>query len=257
MLQREDLAPIAQRALREQADLREAVEHDALRLDPLDRLEDALGRLAELEVGRIEQALLLLLVEQALRRHQLVDVIRRRGPAVRLGALAQLLLGLGQGDVEAALARLRARRAGTGSRSSSCRCRGSLRAGTPAPAPALPPGRRRAPRRPWPPLRLAYPSPSILILPWRRGDLSAPLPNLCEERLPDQPAETGLVPERNSPLRYFAGARFGLPRCFAQSTCARATSRAIIPIWRPMPTGLVSAWRICRHCRSSRRSPWR
>ncbi len=74
MLQREDLAAIAKRGLREQADFGQAVEHDARRLDLLERLEDALGRFAELEVGRIEQALLLFVVEQAFGRNQFENV---------------------------------------------------------------------------------------------------------------------------------------------------------------------------------------
>ena len=77
VLQRQDLPAVAQRALRQQADLGQAVEHDARRLDALDRLEDQPGGLAELEVGGIEQALLLLVVEQALRRHQFEDLDAR------------------------------------------------------------------------------------------------------------------------------------------------------------------------------------
>src|ERR1044071_6378855 len=49
VLEAEDLASISQRALREQPDLGQAVEDDAMRLPALDGLEDALGRLAELE----------------------------------------------------------------------------------------------------------------------------------------------------------------------------------------------------------------
>ncbi len=36
MLQREDLAPVAQRTLRQQTDLRQAVEHDAFRVHPFE-----------------------------------------------------------------------------------------------------------------------------------------------------------------------------------------------------------------------------
>src|SRR6202012_4359680 len=52
VLWREDLATIAQRALRQQANFGEAVDHYTLRLDPFDRVEDAPHGLAELEVGR-------------------------------------------------------------------------------------------------------------------------------------------------------------------------------------------------------------
>ena len=79
MLQRQNLPPVAQRALRQQTDFRQAVDDDALRLDPLDAVEDALHGFAELEVGGIQQALMLIGVEHALRRHQLenLDVLGR------------------------------------------------------------------------------------------------------------------------------------------------------------------------------------
>ena len=57
---------------------------DKRRLEAVDRLEDALHRFAELEIGRIEQALLLVGIEQALGRQQFVDgnaLIQR--PAMR------------------------------------------------------------------------------------------------------------------------------------------------------------------------------
>ena len=105
MLQRQDLPPVAQRALREQANFRQAVEHHAVGLVPLERVEDAPRRLAEFEVGRIEQALLLLVVEQAFGRDQLEDLDVLQVPAVRRRAGAQLVVGFGQGDVEPALSR--------------------------------------------------------------------------------------------------------------------------------------------------------
>ena len=86
MLQRQDLAAIAKRGLREQADFRQAVQHDADRLDLLERLEDALGRFAKLEIGRIKQALLLFVVEQAFGRDQLENVDAVERPAVRCRA---------------------------------------------------------------------------------------------------------------------------------------------------------------------------
>ena len=147
MLERQHLAPIAKRALREQPDFRQAVDDDAIGLVLLDRLEDALGGLAELEVGRIEQALLLVLVEQAFRRHQLVDGVGLgERPAVGGGAFAQLRLGFRQGDVQAALARRRRRSAGIGWRWWSCRCRGCLRPDRPARAEGRRRGYRRGPR---------------------------------------------------------------------------------------------------------------
>src|SRR5207253_3689125 len=106
MFEREDLPPIAKRALRKQTDFGQAVDDDPGRLDLLDRLEDSLGRLAELEVGRIEEALLLVLVEEAFGRDQLEH--RQRVvelPPMRQSADAKLLLGFRQRDVEARLSR--------------------------------------------------------------------------------------------------------------------------------------------------------
>jgi hypothetical protein len=109
MLERQDLPPIAQRALRQKADFRQAVEHYALRFDRLHGLENALGRFAKLEVRRIEQALLLILVEQVFGGDQLEDFdIVVECPAMRSRGLTKLGLGLRQGDVEPLLALLRA-----------------------------------------------------------------------------------------------------------------------------------------------------
>ncbi len=79
MLDRQDLAAIAQRALRQQPDFGKAVQHHPARLRAIDGREDLLGGLAQFEIGGIEQALLLLGVEQALRRQQLehFDAARR------------------------------------------------------------------------------------------------------------------------------------------------------------------------------------
>ena len=51
MLDGEDLAPVAQRTLGQQANFREAVEHHARRLDALDSVEDLARGFAQLEVG--------------------------------------------------------------------------------------------------------------------------------------------------------------------------------------------------------------
>src|SRR3569623_2748603 len=105
MLQREDLPPIAQRALRQQPDLGQAVDDDALRLHSLDRFENPGDRLAELEVRGIEQALMMIRVEYAVRRHQLEDLDRRVDlPAVRARAVAEFLLRFGKRDVDPGLA---------------------------------------------------------------------------------------------------------------------------------------------------------
>ena len=120
---RQDLAAIAQRALRQQPDFGKAVEHHPARLDALDRLENLLGGLAEFEVGRIEQALLLIDVEQAFRRQQFEDFDALvQCPAVRRRAVAQFALGFGQRDVETLLAARGRLRAGIAARGWSCRC---------------------------------------------------------------------------------------------------------------------------------------
>ena len=104
VLEREDLAAVAQRALREQANFRQAVDHDPLRLQPFDRIEDAIDRLAKFEVGGIEQALMLVGIEHARRRRKLddFDVLADR-PAMRSRAVAQLDLGFGEAEVDSDL----------------------------------------------------------------------------------------------------------------------------------------------------------
>jgi hypothetical protein len=104
MLDRQDLTPIAQRTLRQQPDLGETVEHHPARPRARDRFENLLGGLAEFEVRRIEQALLLFGIEQALRRQQFEhfnSIIQC--PAMGGRTVAQLAFGFGQSDVEAFL----------------------------------------------------------------------------------------------------------------------------------------------------------
>ena len=105
VLEDQNLPPVAERALREQADFRKAVEHDPRRLHPLEGLEDELGGFAKFEIGGIQEALMLIGIEQAFRWHKLEDVDGvADGPAMGAGAHPQLLLGLREGDVEAAFA---------------------------------------------------------------------------------------------------------------------------------------------------------
>ena len=105
MLERQDLAAIAQRALRQQPDFRQAVDDDALRLQAFDGIEDALDGFAKFEIGRIEQALVLVGIEHAFRRHQFENLdLRSDGPAVRTRAVAQFVLGFGEADIDPGLA---------------------------------------------------------------------------------------------------------------------------------------------------------
>ena len=55
LLQRQHLAPVAQRALGQQADLRQRVEHHPLGLDPVAHVEHRLGGLGQLDLGRVKQ----------------------------------------------------------------------------------------------------------------------------------------------------------------------------------------------------------
>src|SRR5262245_49757669 len=89
VLEREDLTPVAKRALRQQADFGQAVDDDALRVQPLDRLEDPRDRLAKLQVRRVEEALMAVRIENALRGNELehLDAVADL-PTVRSRALA-------------------------------------------------------------------------------------------------------------------------------------------------------------------------
>ncbi len=104
VLQGQHLPAVAKRALGQQPDLREAVDHDPTGTHGLHLIEDHPGGLAQLQVRGIEQALLLLLIEQAFRRRQFEDLHPGQVPAVGQGGGAQLRLGFRQGDVEAGLA---------------------------------------------------------------------------------------------------------------------------------------------------------
>jgi hypothetical protein len=85
----------------EKPDFRQAVENDPQGPCTFHSLENQLGRFAELEIGRIEQALLLLPVQQAFRREELEYIdFGPESPTVRCRALAKLVLGFGEGDVE-------------------------------------------------------------------------------------------------------------------------------------------------------------
>ena len=82
LLERQHLAPVAQRVLREQAHLRQAVEDDAHRRDAIDLRRQRADRLAELDLRRIEDRLLGVGIATAL-VGQLEDVDAVERPAVR------------------------------------------------------------------------------------------------------------------------------------------------------------------------------
>ncbi|MNP39649.1 hypothetical protein D3C76_1332340 [compost metagenome] len=80
--------------MRQQANLREAVEHHPGWLDPFDHFEDLPGRLAQLQVRGVQQALLVLGIEQAFGWGQLenMNIVVQR-PPVGGCALTQFTLG--------------------------------------------------------------------------------------------------------------------------------------------------------------------
>ncbi len=104
LLEGEDLAAVAQRILREQPHLRQAVEDDPPRLHPLDLVLDQLDGLAEFGLPRVQDALLPAVAEHVLRRGELEQLDPVEVPAVRPGDGPQFLGGLGEGDVEHRLA---------------------------------------------------------------------------------------------------------------------------------------------------------
>ena len=109
MLDGQDLSPIAQRALRQQTDLRQAVDHQARRLDVLDGREDARGGLRQLKIRGVQQALLLASKQRLGGDQFLHQQVAFQAPAVRGGARAQFVRSLRQGDVQTAFTLLLAR----------------------------------------------------------------------------------------------------------------------------------------------------
>ena len=97
------LPAVAQRVAREQAQLGEGIDDDAQRLDPLRFVEDPLEDLVQLDFGGVEEGVLRPGPGGLRRGGQVEDVDAVQGPAVRVGHLADLVLGLGKGDVEARL----------------------------------------------------------------------------------------------------------------------------------------------------------
>ena len=105
LLQAEDLAAVAQRLARQQPHFRQRVEHHARRVDALDFGEHRLGGLAKLDLGRMEERVLVVRREARRRpRRQFVDRHAVERPAVRRRDRGELGRGLRQGDVQHFLA---------------------------------------------------------------------------------------------------------------------------------------------------------
>ncbi len=96
VLQREDLPPVPDRALREQAQLRAGVHDEAPGLDPRDLGEDGIHPLSELHLGRVEQRVLVLFGEP----RRLEDGDPAEIPAVRRRDGVNLFARLRERDVE-------------------------------------------------------------------------------------------------------------------------------------------------------------
>ena len=146
LLEREYLAAIAQRVLRQEAHLREAVEDDPGRRGMLDPRHDLVQGLAEFDLGRIEDRLLGVRVEAGF-VEQLEDLDAFERPAVRGDDRLKLVRRLGQGDVEAPIA---PGRAGEEEAQGECRLAGAgraRRAGRAGSRPGRRPGFRLGPSR--------------------------------------------------------------------------------------------------------------
>ena len=90
----------------QESDFRQAVDHHALRLEPLNGRQNALNGLAKLEIRRVEQALVLIRIGG----NELEDCNRgRQHPTMRTGSVPKFLFGFGQAHVNADLAYLGAR----------------------------------------------------------------------------------------------------------------------------------------------------
>src|SRR5712691_164150 len=100
LLQREDLAAIAERFAREQPHFGQRVEDDPRRAEPLDDVENPLNGLDQLDFRRVIERVLVL-KSRAFGRRELRDLDPLEGPAVRIGDGPQFDLRLRERDVEA------------------------------------------------------------------------------------------------------------------------------------------------------------
>src|SRR4051794_17576662 len=104
LLQRQDLAPVAQRIAGQQPQLRKRIEHHSFRLDTLYLGGDELGGLRQLHLSRMQQCRLRVGGKLLFERRQLNDSNATERPSVRRGYLQQLLCRFGKRHVEHLLA---------------------------------------------------------------------------------------------------------------------------------------------------------
>src|SRR5579872_902718 len=83
LFERQNLTTVAQRVLSQKTQFREAVEHDSVRLDPLDFVTDQLDGAAELQFPGMENGLLALPAEHLFGGRELEDVEGFQRPAMR------------------------------------------------------------------------------------------------------------------------------------------------------------------------------
>ncbi len=104
VLQRKQLATIAQRTLGKQTNFGKAIENHQVRIDALDLVQDQLGRFTKFQVRGIEDRLLLVRIEDALGRLHLEDrqFVADR-PSMRRCRMDQLIPRFRKGDIEGAL----------------------------------------------------------------------------------------------------------------------------------------------------------
>jgi hypothetical protein len=96
VLERQHLPPVTKRALREQPQLRKAVEHYPRRVQLFDSVENQLSRFAQLHFGRMQHRELTLRVQRGFRRYEFENVDAVERPAVPLGDQPQFLHGFRQ-----------------------------------------------------------------------------------------------------------------------------------------------------------------
>ncbi len=103
MLQGQDLATVTQRALRQQAQLGQAVDHHARRIETFHPIEDQTAGLAEFHLGGMQDRQFLAGIETGLRRHEFEDRHAVEAPAMPFGHQLKLALGLRQADIKRGL----------------------------------------------------------------------------------------------------------------------------------------------------------
>ena len=85
VLERKNLAAITQRALRQKAQLGQAVDDDAVRVQRFHLVENEPDRLAELHLGGMKNGQLLARIQRRFRRNKLEDGDAVERPAMPLG----------------------------------------------------------------------------------------------------------------------------------------------------------------------------